>query len=136
MSFRYTVTMIMLVITLLSAACTAPGADLSGEWLLTSLNGRQPLAGTTVTAIFEDGQVGGSAGCNSYGGPYRASGQKLTISGMAQTLMACLEPAGVMEQESAFLQALSQAASYSIAGERLEIWNAAGETILTFSKAR
>jgi len=136
MSIRYAAFTVVLVLTLLLAACTAPGADMSGEWTLTSINGQQPLAGSTVTAVFEDGRVGGQAGCNSYGGPYSVSGQKLAISGLTQTLMACMEPAGLMEQESAFLQALSQAAGYSLTGDMLEIQNAAGETILTFSKVR
>ena len=134
MFFRNAAFTCMLVLALLLSACAAPGAGLSGEWTLVSLNGQEPLAGSTLTAIFEDGRVGGQAGCNSYGGPYSVSGQKLTISDLAQTLLACMEPAGLMEQESAFLQTLSQAASYSIAGDRLEIQNAAGETILTFSK--
>lgn len=134
MSIRYVAFAFILVLTLLLAACAAPGADLSGEWTLTSINGQPPLEGSTVTAVFDDGRVGGQAGCNSYGGPYSVSGQKLTVSDLAQTLMYCMEPAGLMEQESAFTHAFSQAASFSVTGDRLEIQNAAGETILTFSK--
>ncbi len=134
MSIRYVTFAFVLVLTLLLAACAAPGADLSGEWTLASINGQPPLEGSTVTAKFEDGRVSGQAGCNSYGGPYSVSGQKLTVSDLAQTLMYCMEPAGLMEQESAFTQAFSQAASFSVTGDRLEIQNAAGETILTFSK--
>jgi heat shock protein HslJ len=140
MLLRKTAIPFLLVLTLLIAACATPsgpaGEDLSGVWTLTALNGQEPLAGSTVTARFENGEVGGQAGCNSYGGQYSLDGQQLSVSALFQTEMACMEPEGVMDQESVFLQTLSQAASFSITGDQLEIQNAASETVLTFSKSQ
>ena len=126
---------ILLILALL-AACVFPGsssAGLEGAWTLTSINGQPPIAGSTISATFENGEVGGRSGCNSYGGKYSASGKKLSTSALMMTEMACMDPQGVMEQEAAYLQALSQAASFTATDGRLEIRNASGETILVFT---
>lgn len=49
------------------------------------------------------------------------------------TEMDCPLPEGIMEQEGAYVETLGQAASYRLVGDRLEIQNAAGETILVFA---
>ena len=131
-----------LAMACLLAACSGLGAGSPGggpalagsEWALVSLRGQPPLAGTTITLKFESDKAGGSAGCNSYGGPYTARGGRLTLTDVAATMMACLDPAGVMEQEAAYLQALSQAAGYRATDAQLEIQDAAGETALVFSR--
>jgi heat shock protein HslJ len=113
----------------------ASQASLEGiEWKLTELNGQPVLAGTTPTAKFEEGSVSGSTGCNSYGGQYSLSGESITISNLAQTEMACLDPEGVMDQETAFGMAMNSAASYTASESRLEIINSSGETVLVFGK--
>jgi heat shock protein HslJ len=96
-----------------------------GEWV-------SVLPGTEVTAKFDAGQVGGSAGCNGYFGPYERSGNSLTFGVIGVTEMYCA-PEALMTQESEYLAALDSAASYQIADRRLEIANADGETALTFS---
>ena len=141
MTLRKTAFAFGLIFTLLLSACgqqggAAPAADLTGQWTLTTLYGQEPLSDTTITANFENGEIGGQAGCNSYGGQYSTAGQSLSISTLVQTEMACLNPAGVMDQESTYLKTLPQAASFSINGDQLEIQNAAGETILTFTKTQ
>lgn len=131
-----------LVIACLLVACSSLGSGLAGggpalagsEWALVSLRGQPPLAGTTISLKFEADQAGGSSGCNSYGGSYTARGGRLTFTDIAATLMACLDPAGVMDQEAAYLQALSQAAGYRVTDNQLEIQDAAGETVLVFSR--
>jgi heat shock protein HslJ len=122
---------------LLFSACTsnaAPTADLSGEWQLTSLNGKAPLAGSSITAKFENGEVSGSAGCNRYGGQYELDGEKITFSAIFQTEMACMDPQGVMEQETEYTQTLGQSAGISLSGNQLQLKNASGDTIIEFSK--
>jgi heat shock protein HslJ len=86
-----------------SASPTATGnTGLDGtEWTLISLNGSDVIEGTTITLSFTDGQVGGNAGCNSYGGQYTATNETLTITDIVSTMMACTSPAGINEQESA-----------------------------------
>ena len=81
------------------------------------------LADTRVTAILDsaEGRVHGSAGCNSYFGDYQVSKNKLSIPVIASTEMYCLEPEGVMEQESQYLRILKSAESYQIQGNELRI---------------
>ena len=43
-----------------------------------------------------------------------------------------MDPEGVMDQEQAFLVALASAASYRLAGARLELLDATGSVILAF----
>ena len=108
--------------------------DLDGsEWSLVKLQGANLLPGTNITVSFAEGNAGGFAGCNSYGGPYEAAGDgALSVSMLSATLMACLEPEGVMEQESAYLAALQEAAAYRVTGGRLEIEDGGGKVLLVF----
>jgi heat shock protein HslJ len=94
-------------------------------------NGKQAVvsiaAGTEITAIFgADGALSGKAGCNQYSASYTVDGNKMTISQPISTRMYCGEPAGVMEQEQAYLATLTKVATYSIDGDRLELRAADG----------
>ena len=91
------------------------------------------LEGTEITATFEsaEGQVKGSAGCNSYFGDYQIDNNKLSFSMMAHTEMYCMDPEGVMEQETEYLRLLSKAKSYEISEGKLRI--TAGSEILIFN---
>lgn len=111
--------------------------DLNGtRWVLESFTDSEgnlvsALAGSQATLDFENGQASGQSGCNSFGGGFSVSGNALTIGQLASTLMACEE--SLMAQEAAFLQALSAAASYNIVDGKLQIVNADGKTVLTFT---
>lgn len=120
------------------AIFTQQSRDLSGtSWTVTGYNnGKQAvvsvLSGSTLTADFAaDGTLSGSAGCNTYTTTYEASGESLTIGPAASTRKACAEPAGVMEQEAQFLQALETVATYRIDGDKLELRTAAGALAVT-----
>ncbi len=65
-----------------------------------------PLEGTTLTALFSDTQVSGSAGCNDYTGGLVPVDDHFTIGPLATTQKLCNEPEGIMEQEQAYLSAL------------------------------
>ena len=96
-------------------------------WVATGINnGRggvvSVVAGTEVTATFgDDGRVTGSGGCNRYFGPYERAAEALRIGPLASTRMACLEPAGASEQETAFFAALERATTWSIREDRLQL---------------
>lgn len=77
-----------------------------------------------VTAVFADGQVTGSGGCNTYSAPYTRDGSNLTIGAIAVTEMQCSEPAGVMEQEAAFLANLAEVAAIEQVGGVLTLLDA------------
>ena len=122
-------------IALLITACGgggSPSDPLAGtSWELTAYGKTSPIPGTTITAQFEDGQVRGSAGCNSYGGSYQVSGNTITTGPLAITEMACMDPEGGMEQEQTVMAFLQDAQTFRLADEQLEILRADGEA-LTF----
>ena len=102
------------------------------RWIVVDYNnGKQAvvsvLIGTKLTANFDTaGHVTGFAGCNNYNGAVKATPPKISIGPLAGTKKFCNEPAGVMEQESAYLAALASAATYSIQGTTLEFRTASG----------
>jgi heat shock protein HslJ len=111
-----------------------------GAWVATSiLNGdavTSSLAGTELTATFtSDGKLTGSAGCNGYTTTYRASGGKITIAQPAATRKLCDSPAGVMEQEHAFLAALAATTGYRLEGSHLSLLTPRGTYTATFDRA-
>jgi len=54
------------------------------------------------------------------------------VSNVFSTEMGCLEPTGILEQETAYLTALSVATSYQITVDRLEMFDESGVRILVF----
>lgn len=93
-------------------------------WKALSLVGHQVVVPVgTREAHFvlhaEDHHVAGTGGCNQFSGSYVVSGDALAFSALASTMMACAEPA--MTQEKWLTDALSQAKTWRITGEQLEL---------------
>lgn len=98
-------------------------------WNLVSLNGESLVPGTTITAEFrDDGKIGGTSGCNAYNASYELSGSSITIGPAMGTLMACPEP--IMDQETAYLGYLQDAARFAIKGETLTLTTGSGEDLV------
>ena len=118
-------------------ACTGEDAGEFEDmkWILESFgepgNQQAVLEGTQVTVTFEsaENQLSGSAGCNSYFGDYEVNGSKLSIHQLANTEMACLEPEGVMTQETRYLQALHAVDSYELLDGKLRL-NSEGQVLV------
>ncbi len=112
------------------------------RWHLTSLDGQKPIQGTSITVSFDETTMQGSAGCNTYGGgpdsgPYLAAiDGTLTITQTAITVMGCLEPPGILEQETKYMQVLRQAARYQLVDDRLVIFDKAGAARLEYERMR
>jgi heat shock protein HslJ len=125
---------IITLLILALAACGSSGARAIRDtaWELESLVGKDVLPGTTITLKFADDQVSGSAGCNQYGGSYKARQDSLSVGDVFSTEMGCPEPEGILEQEGVYLTALRAAATYQITADRLEIFDEAGAQILVF----
>lgn len=126
--------MLLLATAFMLSSCSAflPASDpLNGtSWQLAEIAGKPALSAPKVTLEFKDGQAGGNAGCNSYGGDYQVNGNKIGFSQMISTMMACADQS-VMDQESAYLQILGGAQSFEIVDGRLQLHGSGGET-LTF----
>lgn len=130
-----------------ATANVTPASDpLNGtRWALLFLRGKPLLESTRITLAFSGGFVSGSAGCNKYDrlvigddvarGKYKATEEgSLTIPALAITALACPTPDGVMDQEDAYLEALRGVVAYRLVENRLELQDAAGETILVFTR--
>ena len=113
---------------------------LFGEWTLLSMSTPStgfliPLSGTELTAVFEsNGDLSGSAGCNTYSGGFTAYDEVLYIaSPLAAGQIACSTPVGIMEQEQLFLSLLESADSFQVSDGQLSIFDGSGANILTFA---
>jgi len=107
------------------------GNDLHGTfWTLESYGGKSLLIDTRMTASFESGEISGSASCNHYFASYQAKGNQISIAGVGWTEMACMDPEGIMEQESTIMSMLSKAISYSIEGGKLHLQIESGEVLV------
>ena len=84
------------------------------QWMATGEGEMQPVVdGTTVDLMLNpDRTFEGSAGCNTYNGNYTVQGANITLNVSAVTRLACSDPAGVMEQENAYLNLLDEVTMY------------------------
>ena len=90
-------------------------------------------AGRPAVLRFEDGRLGGSAGCNRLLGGYTLDGEELRISpNLASTMMACPQP--LMAQEQAVMAALTQVAGFDVTDDGLVLTDADGEVLLAFAE--
>lgn len=130
----------------LAAGLSACGGDDGGAtgaaalpgtvWVLTSyVDGTatsQVPSGVRVDASFATSTISGRAPVNTYTGPYTTSGDSaIEIGPLASTMMA--GPKKAMDLERAFFDALQRATSYSVDGDTLELADAGGATLLTFT---
>jgi heat shock protein HslJ len=91
------------------------------------------LSDTEITIIFQADLVAkGSAGCNTYQGPYTVNGSQLSLGQPVVTLLTCGEPAGIMEQETAYLALLQQTSSFVIEGNELRLYDNQEKLLLEF----
>lgn len=92
-----------------------------------------PVPGTCINLTFDpDGTLSGSAGCNAYSAPYRINETGIAVERIIVTKASATEPAGIMEQETAYLDLLRTAAGYRIVGDTLVFIDANGRAILFF----
>jgi heat shock protein HslJ len=118
------------------AGCKPDTSQLEGTqwkllgWTISSIN----PADVTITAKFDDGQISGSGGVNSYAGPCRLGpGDAFSAGPIAATEMAGPEPA--MRAEAAYFTLLGQAKFYSMADGRLTLYDEYKNESLIFEAA-
>ena len=99
----------------LSGCGGEPASLLLGpERVVESIDGARLIGDSRATIAFQEGgRVDGLASCNRYTATYELSGEALSITGAASTMMAC-EPS-LMEQERRFLDALAAVTRFEIA---------------------
>lgn len=128
------------ILSLVLAACastpSASSTPLEGTyWILQGMTNQQGesqniLPDSVIDAIFQDGSVTGTDGCNQYSAGYQVNGNNISIQPGISTLMACPEP--IMDQAQTYMSTLANASSFKITGDTLEILNEKGKTVLTY----
>ena len=127
----------LLSLAFVLAACTS-ATQTEGlrerEWKLSWIERfpSTPAGVATPTLRFEADRISVQTGCNSAGGSYTATGDRLTIGDMFATKRACVEQAG-NELETAYLGALSRTRRFRIAGGQLELLDESGSVIARFN---
>ena len=78
--------------------------------------------------------MSGSDGCNRITGTYELKGDAVTFGQMAGTQMACIDAAADVER--AFREALKSTTRLTVAGDRLELSDAAGKRVAAFTAGK
>ncbi|GAB4578046.1 MAG: META domain-containing protein [Anaerolineales bacterium] len=104
------------------------------NWQLSGLVEGEAVSSTLVdeniNIQFVGGQAAGSAGCNQFFADYVLDGQKLSLSTIGGTKMACEEDINL--REAAFLHALAEVASYQLERSSLTLLDANGNMLMSF----
>lgn len=92
------------------------------------------LPGTTVTAEFgDDGLLTGWGGCNGYSATYDVAAKLVNIDAIVMTEIFCMEPEGIMDQESQYLSSLEQSAAYVIVGSAMGLFDEDNTVLAIYS---
>ena len=130
--FAFFVVLVGIFLTACGGDMAPSGDPLEGtSWKLVFYRKSQVMDGADITASFSEGQVNGSAGCNSYFGAYTIKGGEITFEQLGSTEMFCMEPDGIMDFEQMYLAWLMDAQTYRLTDDQLMIFRSDGEA-LTF----
>lgn len=129
--------LILLMAVFSFAACADTNTSLTGDWQLISYGDASSptpaISGVDTSVSFgEDGQFGGTVGCNTFGGEYKVNGNQVAFSGVFSTLMFC---EGTSDQESAVLAILSdKTLNFSVSGSQLTLSSESGTSVVILEK--
>jgi heat shock protein HslJ len=134
-----------MIVTLFLIACGTSGlfgggvnyqAELEGvTWKLDAMGAQgnpKPAVGdgrVTLAFDFGEGRIHGNGGCNSYSADFEINGNEISIGPAMSTLMACF-PEEVMDQETAYHQALAKAERFEVGGGALSIFTSDGQVLV------
>lgn len=119
----------MLASLLWLVGCSTSGSApslVNSTWQLQRIDDVAVPAGVTVTIVFDDGQIGGNGGCNSYGGSYQLQGSALRFADVFMTEMYCEGAGSTTEQQ--YMTILMEIRSFVVTTD-------AGTTQLTLQDA-
>jgi len=113
-------------------ACAKIATSQPGDKPLSSLAGSEwGMQGQDAPFVQfgTNGEMNGNGGCNSFGGSYELNGERLIIGPIMSTKKACF--GDVMQQESAFFQALQKAHHVQATHLKLVIFDAENNELLS-----
>ena len=119
----------------------ASGKELYGtQWQLNSYGPQGSEAavpeGMRITMAFTGkNQIGGTDGCNTFAGNWKARFGMLTFQNLTSSMSVCTDQ-NLLHQEMEYLQALSKTDRYQLRGNQLTIWYGGGRNTLIFIRSR
>ena len=127
--------MLTLAMVIFNAFSTT-NTSLTGEWKLVSYGDvaapTPALPGVDTSISFEEGQFGGTVGCNSFGGDYTLNGDQMSIGSVISTMMFCDQTSA---QESAVLAILSdKTMTVTYSGNLLTLSSEDGKSVVILEK--
>jgi heat shock protein HslJ len=110
-------------------------ADWQGTWVATRIQGKK-LKGKIQTTldIANDGAISGNGGCNRFMGNIKFDGNKVTVTPVGSTMMAC--PKRQMEQEKRFHAALEQVKTWKIHKDKLVLIDDKDREVLRLKRVK
>lgn len=121
----------LLVVLALVAGCSAlvPSPQI-GRWELQTVGGVKAVFPATL--VFTTTDLSIDTGCNKGAGTYKLDGSKLTLDGVAFTLVAC--GAGALSAQDDAFRAMAQGAKAEFNGETLTLDMGNGQPVLVLKR--
>ena len=119
------------------SSLTTPSID-GATWILESLDGQPPIAGTYATLTIDGPQFGGFDGCNYFGGRHESGSLvvkqngEISLPPSPRTAQGCADPPGILDQANRYLGAMQHQAKARVVDDRLYVIDRSGEVVLVF----
>jgi heat shock protein HslJ len=115
------------------ASSADPSALEGTPWVLASGVDVQGWEDVAPSAMFAEGMVSGSTGCNRFRSSYSVDGDTLELGEIAMTAMACPPPADAVERE--YVGALESVRAWRAEGDELVLLDGDRADLLTYGAA-
>lgn len=101
---------------------------LAGQWQVIALDTSPALPAMPVTITFNDGQISGSTGCNTFEGEYHLTGESITVDQLFVADKVCGTEQGL--QEAKLIALLKDMIQFSVKDDTLTLYTDTDNTIL------
>jgi len=126
--------LVLLLTLVLASACSPKTSLVDTKWQLNDLSGQAIPADVTVTLNLGSDSIGGSDGCNSYGGSYTADESTIQFGeDIFHTEMYCSDE--IQAISTAYYAALVQSATYEMYETSLVLKGVNGIVLAEFAKS-
>lgn len=97
------------------------GASITGiQWRPVTIRSEPVAEDSNMFVLFAvDGSISGNGGCNKFFGSLQTTDGGISVGELGATRMAC--PQQIMDQETAFMQALQDVASFKLGDNTLRL---------------